>query len=159
MNGTQPEDARFADGAAGVGGFLAANRWVLLASVPLFLVLAGVVYLTIAFAQDERNEQAWVEHTYKVMDSLRTLLSDAADAETGQRGYLLTRKASFLAPYRDAQTRIARDLAQFEYLTRDNTDQQKRGRALRDLMEGRLRILEQGLDSGSLATPVPPALK
>jgi signal transduction histidine kinase/DNA-binding response OmpR family regulator len=158
MNGTHPADARFADGAMGVGGVLAANRWILLASVPLFLVLAGVVYLTVTFAQGERVQQSWVIHTYEVIDSLRTLLSDAADAETGQRGYLLTKKQSFLKPYRDAQGRIARDLDRFQFLTRDNPDQQRRARMLRDLMEGRLKILDQGLASGSLVSPVPPQL-
>jgi signal transduction histidine kinase/DNA-binding response OmpR family regulator len=137
---------------------LAANRWILLASVPLFLVLAGAVYLTVAFAQNERAEQGWVVHTYQVIDALRTLSSDASDAETGQRGYLLTRKDSFLAPYRAAEKRIARDLANFAALTHDNPDQQKRAEVLRGLMEGRLKVLNKGLAAGSLATPVPPEL-
>ncbi|HXC55749.1 MAG TPA: CHASE3 domain-containing protein [Rhizomicrobium sp.] len=137
---------------------MAANRWILLASVPLFLVLAGVVYLTVLFAQGERTEQGWVIHTYQVIDSLRTLLSDAADAETGQRGYLLTKKDSFLAPYRSAEGRIESDLDRFQFLTRDNPDQQRRAAALRQLLKGRLKILDRGLASGALATPVPAPL-
>jgi signal transduction histidine kinase/DNA-binding response OmpR family regulator len=137
---------------------LAANRWILLAAVPLFLVLAGVVYLTVAFAQNERTQQGWVLHTYQVIDSLRTLLSDAADAETGQRGYLLTRKSSFLTPYRAAQSRIRRDLDRFADLTRDNPEQQQRAQNLRYLMESRLKVLDRALASGALATPVPAPL-
>ncbi len=158
MPGTETTEARFSDGVVGVGGILAANRWILLASVPLFLVLAGAVYLTVAFAQNERTEQGWVIHTYQVIDSLRTLLSDAADAETGQRGYLLTRKDSFLAPYQAAENRIAKDLANFTVLTRDNPDQQKRAQVLRGLMEDRLKILDKALAASSQATPVPPQL-
>ncbi|MEI9994833.1 MAG: CHASE3 domain-containing protein [Rhizomicrobium sp.] len=137
---------------------MAANRWLLLAAVPLFLVLAGAVYLAIAFARDERDEQAWVVHTYQVMDSLHALLSDASDAETGQRGYLLTHKQSFLTPYRAAEARIDRDLGTFTTLTRDNPVQQKRAVALRGLMEGRLKILDKGIAAGALATPVPEPL-
>ncbi|MEJ0042457.1 MAG: CHASE3 domain-containing protein [Rhizomicrobium sp.] len=132
---------------------MAVNRWILLASVPLFLVLAGAVFLTASFAEGERVQQAWVLHTHEVMDSLQTLLTDAADAETGQRGYLLTHKASFLAPYRDARRRIDADLSRFETLTRDNPEQQGRARRLHELIDGRLRILERGI--AATAEPIP----
>ncbi len=127
----------------GLGEGVAANRWVLLAAVPLFLVLAGVVYLTAAFAENERQEQGWIVHTYQAIDSLRAVLADAADAETGERGYLLTHKASYLLPFRAAKLRTARDLDRFEALTRDNPDQQARARTLRGLVLGRLRLLDR----------------
>src|SRR5258707_9069414 len=110
MDGTDTSAVRSAPGALGEGGRVAGNRWIVLAAVPLFLVLAGVVYLTVAFAQNERAEQGWVVHTYQVIDSLRAVLADAADAETGERGYLLTRKPSYLQPFRAAKLRTARDL-------------------------------------------------
>ncbi|MEI9991308.1 MAG: CHASE3 domain-containing protein [Rhizomicrobium sp.] len=122
---------------------MAANRWILLAAVPLFLVLAGVVYLTAAFAENERQEQGWIVHTYQVIDSLRAVLADAADAETGERGYLLTHKAIYLQPFHAAKLRTARDLDRFDALTRDNPEQQTRARSLRGLVEGRLRLLDR----------------
>ena len=139
------------------GDRVAANRWVLLAAVPLFLVLAGVVYLTVAFAQNERQEQDWVVHTYQVIDALRAVLADAADAETGERGFLLTHKASFLQPFRAAKVRTARDLDRFDALTRDNPAQQKRAHDLRALVEGRLRLLDRVIALNA-AQPVEPAL-
>ena len=137
---------------------MAANRWVLLAAVPLFLVLAGVVYLTVAFAENERQEQDWVVHTYQVIDSLRAVLADAADAETGQRGYLLTHRQSFLAPFHAARGRVARDLDRFQSLTLDNPGQRKRAMTLRALVEGRLQLLDKGILVSALGTPVPPPL-
>ena len=139
-------------------GSVAAQRWILLAAVPFFLALAAVVYLTMAFAQDERAQQNWVLHTYQVIDSLRTLLGDAADAETGQRGYLLTHNPSFLAPYRAAHKRIGTDLDRFTLLTRDNPQQQRRARQLRVLMQGRLLVLDQGIAASAGLSPVPPRL-
>ncbi len=153
MSGTNSDNGRLSSGVFGSGGVLAVNRWILLASVPLFLVLAGAVFLTASFAEGERVQQAWVLHTHEVMDSLQTLLTDAADAETGQRGYLLTHKASFLAPYRDARRRIDADLSRFETLTRDNPEQQGRARRLHELIDGRLRILERGI--AATAEPIP----
>ncbi|HEY0105945.1 MAG TPA: CHASE3 domain-containing protein [Rhizomicrobium sp.] len=137
---------------------MAANRWILLAAVPLFLVLAGVAYLTVAFAQNERAEQGWVVHTYQVIDSLRAVLADAADAETGERGYLLTHKPGYLQPFHAAKLRTARDLDRFEFLTRDNPQQQKRAGALRGLVEGRLRLLDSAIAGSGGVASVPPSL-
>ena len=145
-------------GVLASGERVVANRWVLLAAVPLFLVLAGVVYLAVSFAQNEREGQAWVVHTYQVIDSLRSLLADAADAETNQRGYLLTHQSTYLAPYRAAGRRMEKDLATFAALTRDNPDQQRRAVALKRLIEGRLKILDQSIAAGATALPAPAPL-
>ncbi len=64
------------------------------------------MYITVAFAEGERQQQAWVTHTYQVIDTLRSLLGHSADAETGQRGYLLTHKPAYLEPYNAARTAI-----------------------------------------------------
>ncbi|MEJ1969250.1 MAG: CHASE3 domain-containing protein [Rhizomicrobium sp.] len=133
-----------------------ANRWILLAAVPVFLVLAGVLYVTIGFAQGEREQQSWVVHTYQVMDSLRAVLADAADSETGERGYLLTHKPGYLQPFRAAKLRTTRDLDAFEQLSRDNPDQQRRARTLRALVEGRLLLLDRAI-AGSAGTATVPA--
>jgi CHASE3 domain sensor protein len=42
---------------------------------------------------------------------LETVLSTLKDAETGQRGYLLTAKDTYLEPYEAARARLVRDLA------------------------------------------------
>jgi signal transduction histidine kinase/DNA-binding response OmpR family regulator len=159
ISGTNPDDVRLPTGVKGAAGVVQANRWILLAAVPVFLVLAGALYITVSFAQGERVQQGWVSHTYEVIDSLRAVLTDAADAETGQRGYLLTRKPGYLAPYHTARAHIDRDLARFESLTRDNPAQQGRARQLRTLIDGRLLILERGLaQAAQKPIPIPPEL-
>jgi len=126
-----------------------------MAGVPLFMVLAAVVYIAIGFAQGEREQQHWVVHTYQVMDSLRAIAGDVADAETGQRGFLLTRNRSFLEPYDNARPRIADDLARFERLTGDNPVQQLRARSLRALIASQLDLLAQTLRENSQAETGP----
>ena len=69
-----------------------------------------VAYITVQFAANENAAQRWVAHTYQVIASLRQVLADAQDAETGQRGFILTHQPSFLAPYRAASGRVERDL-------------------------------------------------
>jgi signal transduction histidine kinase/CheY-like chemotaxis protein len=124
---------------------LATNRLVLLAAVPLFLVLAIVAYLAIQFAANERDAQAWVRHTYQVVEQINRVMADAQDAETGQRGFLLTRKSEFLAPYRTARSRIDVDMAAFRDLTRDNASEQARAGRLEGLLHERFSAFDTTL--------------
>src|SRR5271170_8298082 len=101
MPGTLSLQQRLASGEPGVSGVVAANRLVLLAAVPLFLVLAVVAYITIQFAANERDAQAWVRHTYQVMEAERRLQDDIQTAETSERGYLISRGPEFLTAYRN----------------------------------------------------------
>jgi signal transduction histidine kinase/CheY-like chemotaxis protein/CHASE3 domain sensor protein len=134
-----------------VWGVLRANRWILLAAIPLFLALIAESYLSVRFAVDEREQQGWVVHTYKVIDRLQDILNDAQEAETGQRGYIITRQDNFLAPYHDGMGKARRDLDQFRTLTVDNPVQQKRAGLLSSLVADRFRALDT-----TLATARPP---
>src|ERR1700754_1991625 len=97
-----------------------ANRLALLAAVPLFLVLALVAFLAVQFAAYQHQAQAGVRHTYQVIAQLGRILDDARDAETGQRGFLLTGDRRFLEPYHHGRTRIQTDLATFKAMSSDN---------------------------------------
>ncbi|HEX3674282.1 MAG TPA: response regulator [Rhizomicrobium sp.] len=134
---------------------MGANRAIFLGAIPILAVLGLAAFALFTFATGERAEQGWVLHTYQVMDSLRTVLNDAADAETGQRGYLLTRKQNYLQPYLSARFRLARDLGTFQYLTRDNPYQQARARQLRKLLDDRFKLLDEGLAVGSAGALAP----
>src|ERR1700722_14648556 len=48
----------------------------------------------------------WVAHTHEVLAQLSEALSTIQDAETGQRGYLLTDRDEYLLPYRQAVIRV-----------------------------------------------------
>jgi len=140
----------------GVQGVLSVNRWLLLAIVPLFLLLAVGGYLSVRFAADEREQQAWVVHTYQVIDRLQKLLADVQEAEAGQRGYLLTRQDRFLEPYRNGVAKARHDLDVFQSLTADNHVQQLRVRQLRELVEARFKALDTTLnaaDETAVANP------
>jgi signal transduction histidine kinase/DNA-binding response OmpR family regulator len=155
MPGTTREMKRFTPGESRVRGVLTANRLVLLAAVPLFLVLATIAYITVQFAANENAAQSWVAHTYQVIASLRQVLGDAQDAETGQRGYILTQQPTFLGPYQTATRRIDRDLNRFKQLTADNPDQQRRAEALGTLIRDRFSALDMSLKAsvGTAASP------
>ena len=61
-----------------------------------------------------------VSHTHAVKTALQDVLSIALDAETGQRGYLLTGAVSYLEPYERARATIPETLDRLHQLTADN---------------------------------------
>jgi PAS domain S-box-containing protein len=92
----------------------------------------------------------WVSHTNEVLARLEAVLSTLKDAETGQRGYLLTGEASYLEPYREAVDRLPGQAAALRQLTLDNPAQTARVLRLDELATQRMAILKRGLDLAGL---------
>ena len=79
----------------------------------------------------------WVAHTYQVLEKLEGVLSGMKDAETGQRGYILTGEERYLEPYRDAQVSVDQKIKSLRELTKDNVNQQRRLDILEPLIDGK----------------------
>jgi len=95
-----------------------------------------------------------VEHTWAVIGEIESTLSTLTDAETGQRGYLLTGISSFLEPYQAALATVADHLARLQQLTADNPAQQARLHELDDLVRAKLDELASTIrlhDAGDAA--------
>lgn len=82
----------------------------------ILLVSIGVAVSFWAFRQIE-EAAAVRKHTYAVLDGANALLSEIKDAETGQRGYLLTGDETFLDTYTLVRNRIPDDLEKLRQLT------------------------------------------
>ncbi len=89
------------------------------------------------------DSSRWVDHTDSVINQLSNALSTMKDAETGQRGYLLTSDSAFLQPYIGAQEKALEHIDNIQRMTMDNPFQQENIRVLRDLVSNRLSILQQ----------------
>ncbi len=72
-----------------------------------------------------RESRDWVAHTRFVLLDLESLLSCLNDAETGQRGYLLTHQEPYLQPYDAAVARYRNQLTILRRVTSDNPRQQR----------------------------------
>src|ERR1700693_1155468 len=72
--------------------------------------LTVVVIALVSYRNASRliENNAWVTHSHQVRTELADLLSELKDAETGQRGYLVTGDDSYLAPYQAALPSKAR---------------------------------------------------
>jgi CHASE3 domain sensor protein len=63
-----------------------------------------------------------VVHTFSVVEQLETLLSTLKDAETGQRGFLLTGVESYLKPYEKAKAELPAEFASLRGLLADSPE-------------------------------------
>ncbi|WP_316819573.1 response regulator [Pedobacter gandavensis] len=89
------------------------------------------------------NSAELVQHSNEVITGLEEIISTLKDAETGQRGYLLTGEEVFLDPYNGAKQRANALLQHIGLLTRDNVLQQRQVAKLDEIITGRLKVLEQ----------------
>ena len=86
------------------------------------LVLLGILATLLMVMQAARATE-WVEHTLRVQATTNEVLALAIDAETGQRGYLLTRDAAYLSPYNTATIAINDRIEKLKSLVADNSEQ------------------------------------
>src|SRR6202161_4600884 len=67
-----------------------------------------------------------VTHSLEVMEQLQALLSTLQDAETGQRGFLLTGHEDYLVPYASAKAALGGEFQTARRLMVGSSDQQQR---------------------------------
>ena len=109
----------------------------------LLVILALVGAVTWERLNASRDAREWSQHSYRVLGTLKDLAIALRDAETGQRGYLLTGKDEYLAPYDAARDRIGVLQGEMQKLTSDNPVQQGRLRDLVPVIQHKLEELAQ----------------
>ncbi len=85
----------------------------------------------------------WVNHTHEVLGETENLMSALKDAETGQRGYIITRNTDFLEPYNRSYTTVKTALSNIRFLTQDNIGQQERTAEALTLIEERFKQMSK----------------
>jgi methyl-accepting chemotaxis protein len=91
------------------------------------------------------NDDA-VSHTYQIRTELAELLSLMKDAETGQRGFVITGDDSYLEPYRAALQDIRKTQETLRDLTADNPGQSRRVADLGPLIDDKLNELTHPIE-------------
>jgi len=87
-----------------------------------------------------------VSHTHEVRVKLADLISFLKDAETGQRGFVITGDEAFLEPYRTSLAEISRTTNELRALLADNDTQQRRLALLQPQIDGKLSELKTAID-------------
>jgi methyl-accepting chemotaxis protein len=117
----------------------------LLRSIQVGIVIAAGVVATTWTHSLLSDHQDMVVHTYEAIDTTKDVLIALDDAETGQRGYLVSGNRLYLAPYEKALVRLQK--LQTDLLGRisDNDDQVVRVQRLEGLIATKLGELKRSI--------------
>ncbi|MBV9775106.1 MAG: CHASE3 domain-containing protein [Gemmatimonadetes bacterium] len=120
------------------------SRWQKLAAVfgPTAIV---VVFGLLAYwgTVREREERNAVIESHRVIETSQTLVARLVDAESRQRGYLLTGRERYFRPYEADRAGARAALAELRRLTGDSRSEQARIDTLGRLMESKFREMEE----------------
>jgi CHASE3 domain sensor protein len=114
-------------------------RLTFIASIIVLLLSSAASYWSISKLL---SSEQWVTHTFQVKEKLDFVLSRIKDAETGQRGYLLTGERDFLEPYTGSRAEVLRACDSAQYLTMDNAEQQQDFPKLVELIDHKYRFID-----------------
>ncbi|HUD92235.1 CHASE3 domain-containing protein, partial [Sphingobium sp.] len=107
-----------------------------------FLISGATAYFNV---QTLRNSDQSIRHTHNVLIGLNELFSTIQDAETGQRGYLLTAKEPYLAPYERAITTLPEKIGTIARLISDNPAQEANLAGLKRHVDAKLAELRDSI--------------
>ncbi|WP_375195741.1 CHASE3 domain-containing protein [Sphingobium sp.] len=116
---------------------------LLLLALLIVVVAVGSTYWLYAVQQ---RVNGWVQHTLRVENQLSMLLLHAQEAESSQRGFMLTREDSFLEPYEAFRSGWRRELAALRAEVRDNRQQAQSIETLEALLDDRLFLMRTGIE-------------
>ncbi len=125
------------------------RRIELLVRAALFVALLVVclnAWLAFRSVQILDESQYWVAHTWQVINAIERIMGSMKDAESGNRGYILTGDPAYLNPYTQATRDLPDELHQVTELTVDNPSQQAQISRMRADVNQRLQILQAGID-------------
>ncbi len=109
-------------------------------TLTLLVVSAGLSYWNTRQLVDADR---LVDHTHRVISLLEAVLSTLKDAETGQRGFIITQEDLYLQPYHEAVARVHDELDGLKELTSDNAGQHERLALLEEKVAAKLGELDR----------------
>lgn len=97
-----------------------------ISAIPLVIVVMFGGYLSYRYNMILKDNRDLVVHTYQVISAVERMFSDIEDAETGQRGFIITGDKKYLDPYEHALHTSPESLPKVRQLVVDRPDQLQR---------------------------------
>ncbi|TYP98173.1 hypothetical protein C7447_103343 [Tenacibaculum adriaticum] len=113
---------------------------VFIVSFFIIFFVAGVTYKNMSKLSESFD---LIEHKYELGVELEQMISYLKDAETGQRGFIITQDSTYLEPYFSGRENINNSFAELKQLTKDNEEQIKFLKKLNILIDNRLANFEE----------------
>jgi PAS domain S-box-containing protein len=109
-------------------------------AIPLTCLIGAVIADTL-LRQRLIEAQMYVDHTNQVLAKSQGSLISMLNAETGVRGYYISKQKVFLEPYEEAVVTSEPTLINLEQLVQDNPSQVQRVKQLKQLAQERMSLL------------------
>jgi methyl-accepting chemotaxis protein len=127
------------------------RNWTFGKKVGMGFALAGLILVIVAvvgFLSVDRliENNRLVTQTHEVIENLDILLARLVDAETGERGYIITGDDNYLEPYRAALGGVRKTFDDIKRLIADNPNQQRRSDAIASLIDTKLAELSSTIE-------------
>lgn len=106
------------------------------------------IILYFVFSINTKNQRAFqsVTHSSEVLVKLEQIYARTNELESAQRGYIITRDDAFLQPYEHLAKELHLSVGELEILVADNHKQLINAHELKNLIEVRLRKLQQNIE-------------
>ena len=115
-------------------------KFIFLLSTIFLVVVANTFIIYVLDKQGQAKLEA-VIHTHDVLDESEKLYNQITNAETGQRGYLLTQNLNYLEPYYAALEQVKQHFLAINRLTLSNPEQQNTLAVIDELVDKKLAEL------------------
>lgn len=113
-------------------------RWGYFIAFILLLISYFLIFFTI---HKQKSEIERVNNSYSVITNLEMIKSEITDAETGVRGYVITKDSLFLRPYYSGSQKVLPLFDELRKLTSDNKSYKEELDTLQQLIHRRLGYL------------------
>nr|WP_177200173.1 diguanylate cyclase [Sphingomonas rubra] len=114
----------------------------------VLVALASLAGLLVDASQQTSQSFRWASHSAEVIETTEAALGDLREAESGQRGFIITRNPAYAHSFAERVESSARNMAAVVRLTNDNPLQHARALEIATLMAQRTAFLRQPLDLG-----------
>ncbi|MCW3085186.1 MAG: signal transduction histidine kinase [Bacteroidetes bacterium] len=126
-------------------------KMTLTKKILLGFISCAIVLLAVAVFSFKNSEQfiatnQWVNHTHQVLYEFEQVIVNVVDAETGERGYLITGDENYLEPFNNSKTRWFEHIDSIRGLTADNPTQQENIKLIDGQSRSLLNLMNKCID-------------
>jgi len=127
------------------------QSWTFGKKIAIGFIISSILLLIIGSVAHQSIDELigtsyWVTHTHQVLEKIAGVLSGVKDAETGQRGYIITADDNYLAPYNSGREAVPVLIKELRELTADNPEQQHNLDQVEKLVDAKFAELKQTID-------------
>ena len=112
----------------------------------LLIFVVGVWFIALQWETANANRLS-IDRSHRVIETSITMVKEMVDAETGQRGYLITGDEAFLGPLQAAQISMPERFAQLRLLGANTGSHEGRVDALEALWKKRLALIQASVEA------------